>query len=66
MHARAWQFADLAYWHKGGAEPEGDHGPQEESASIESDDNVDLSVGRGGYNVGGEMMNKVCNECLEG
>jgi hypothetical protein len=66
VHALARQFATFAYWDKGSAKPECDHGPQEKPAGIERDDDVDLPVRRVGYSVGHEVMSKVRDECLEG
>lgn len=59
------QFPTFAHRHKCGAQPERYHGTEEESPRIESDDNIDLLVGRVGYNVRGEVIDEVSDERLE-
>jgi len=64
-HALARQFPSFAHWHESGAEPESDHGAEEEASSVESNDDIDPLVGGGWYGHGHEVMNQVRDEGFE-
>lgn len=63
--ALSGQFPTFAHRHKRGAQPERYHGTEEETARIESDDNIDLLIGTVGYYGGRQVMDEVRDERLE-
>ena len=65
LHALTRQFPSFAHWHESGAEPESDHGAEEEASSVESNDDIDPLVRGGWYGLRHEVMDQVRDEGFE-